>query len=156
MSYDNPRLKLEMTFLDIIMAFSEGNPGAATVLMTLMENNQRIDPNDAFQRLGPFIGLDNLDCYGSNIWVFFKHLCGGDPVKMLGIMRAIQLGYTSDETVMRAIEAAKTGKPDLDIDGLLKQVRQRLPRFGQEPQTATEAVRESLQDSEDNRASAHR
>lgn len=133
MSYNNPRIKLEMSFLDVMVAMTDGNPGAAQVCMLLSTKNEEIDPDNALGKLGPFLSLDTLDCYGPDIWVFFKDICGSDPVKMLGVMRAIDFGYTSGVIVMSAIKAARTGQPrNLDIDDLLKKVRERLPRFGQQ------------------------
>lgn len=126
MSYKNPRIKsLATTPLEVMVDFAEGNPGAITVLSQLFKESPAIDPDAAFEGMSPLFSLDNLDCYGSDIWVLYKDVCGQDIVKMLGVLRAIQLGFVSDGTV----KAAMTGGGSVDPAALLEQVKERLPDF---------------------------
>lgn len=128
MSHDNPRIKsLNMSALDMIMALAEGNPGALRVLAELCRDAATIDPDSALGAFGPLFGLDNLDCYGSRIWLFFKDICGQDLRRLMGVLRAVQLGIVSGKTVNRAIDGDRAC---VDAAALLAAVQERLPDFG--------------------------
>lgn len=127
MSYKNPRIKdLSMRPMDIMLAFAEGNPGAASVLAQLFINAEKIDPDSALGSMGPLFLLDNLDCYGPRIWMFYKDVCGQDIHKMMGVMRACQMGFTSDRDINAAIDGDKAR---LDIPDLLTKLKEKLPAF---------------------------
>jgi hypothetical protein len=134
MSYDRPRLQLTMTLADAIKAFSRTddggyNPGAVSVLTQIVAHAERIDPDDCFGPLGPMMGLDNLDCYGSRIWMLYKDVCGQNLHAMLGVLRAVQLGFTTEREVNASIDR----RAALDVPALLAQVKERLPNFVIEP-----------------------
>ncbi len=57
--------------LDALVKMSEGNIGAITVLMQLVE---RDDP----AKLMVILDLDDMNIRGSQIWVGFKDACGED------------------------------------------------------------------------------
>lgn len=134
MGYANPRIKnLDMSVQDIIVLLADGNPGAIRVLMELIQHGKEIDPDDALAPFGSLFGLDNLDCYGSRIWMFFKDVCGQDLHKMVALMRAVQLGYTSDTAINHAIDGHRDA---LDITSLLTQVKAQLPAFQIERSTS--------------------
>ena len=59
--------------------------------------------------------------------MLFKDVCGEDLIKMLGVLRAVQLGFVGQEKVKAAINNYGKG---IDVDDLLKQVQERLPAFG--------------------------
>jgi hypothetical protein len=130
MSYQNPRLKdLSKSLLDIMVDFSEGNPGACRVLAELVSQAPEIDPDSALGPLGPLCALDNLDCYGPRIWMFYKDVCGQSIHTMMGVMRACQMGFTSDRKINAAIDGDKSA---LDIPDLLTKLKARLPAFATE------------------------
>jgi hypothetical protein len=62
-------LRLDMNFMDLMMAMSEGNPGALRVCMELVKS----DP-----LLGPMwlIHLDDMNIRGTQIWIGYKDYCG--------------------------------------------------------------------------------
>jgi hypothetical protein len=134
MSYHKPRIKITMSFAEVVKALSRTddggyNPGAVSVLTQIVAYASQIDPDDCFGPLGPMMGLDNLDCYGSRIWMLYKDVCGQNTHAMLGVLRAVQLGFTTDWEVNAAIDRKTT----LDIPALLAQVKERLPNFMIEP-----------------------
>lgn len=134
MGYQNPRINdLSMSFMDIMLALAEGNPGAARVLTDLVTNATAIDPDSALGPLGPLCALDNLDCYGPRIWMFYKDVCGQDIHKMMGVMRACQMGFTSSGEINRAIDGDTAA---LNIPGLLAELKKRLPAFAIEEKAA--------------------
>jgi len=127
MSYDNPRIKsLDMSPMEIMVSFAEGNPGAITVLMKLLTEAEKIDPDSMLGGMGPLFSLDNMDVYGSRIWMFYKDVCKQDINKMMAVMRAVQLGFTSDKKVAAAIDGDKEA---IDVAALVAQVKERLPDF---------------------------
>lgn len=130
MSYKNPRIKdLSMSPMEIMLAFAEGNPGAASVMVQLYKHAREIDPDSALGEMGPLFSLDNLDCYGPRIWMFYKDVCGQDIHKMMGVMRACQMGFTSDRDINAAIDGDKAR---LDIPVLLAKLKEALPAFATE------------------------
>ena len=126
MSYEHQRIaNLNMSFADIAVKLSEGNPGALSVIVKLAQRATEIDPASALGPIGPLFGLDNLACYGSRIWMLYKDVCREDLVKMMAVLRAVQFGFVSDEAVTRAID----GDVSFNPAGLLDMVRERLPDF---------------------------
>lgn len=127
MSYSNPRIKLHMSMQDVVYEMSEGNPGAINVIMQMVARNEQIDPDDAFGPLGPLLSLDTLDVYGSRIYILYKYVCGQDIVATLAYIRATQLGLKSEADLTHSIDS----ETPIDTVALLKEVRERLPAFGQ-------------------------
>lgn len=127
MSYDNPRIKdLSRPLLDVLVDFAEGNTGACVALGELVKAAPTVDPDSAFGPWCPLFSLDNLDVYGSRIWIFYKDVCGQDVTTMLALMRANQLGFVSCNAISQAIDGDRTA---LDIPALVAKVKERLPAF---------------------------
>ena len=63
-------LDLNNSVLDILMTMSEGNPGAANVLMELMNNYSA-----GFMLI---LNLDDMNIRGPQIWVAYKDHCNCD------------------------------------------------------------------------------
>lgn len=126
------RLTHEMTTIDMVMAMSEGNPGAVRVIMETLKKTPAIDPENIFGGFGVLLNLDIYRFYGSKIWMLYKDLCGQDLVKTVGVVRAMQLGFVDALTVHAAIGDDHTpGVPELvDVPALLAQVQAELPSFG--------------------------
>ncbi len=131
MSYDNPRIKLNMSFKDILVEMAEGNPGALTVMMQMMERAEEIDPDSVLGAIGPLCGLDTLDCYGPKIWMLYKDVCNEDIIKVFAVLRAHQLGFISDTVINAAISNSRRlgDSEKLNVDDCLKRVRKQLPMF---------------------------
>lgn len=128
MSYLEPRIELTDTVFDIIGKMSEGNPGAVTVMLDLFGQATKIDPDSALNGLGPWLALDTLDIYGSRIWMFYKDVCNEHIGTMIGLMRAVQLGYLTETTLTRAVDGVQPLTADY-IEQLIGQVRDFLPAF---------------------------
>ena len=136
------RLKLQDTGFDVVYKMSEGNPGALNVCLQILQNGEQIDPDAALGGLGALLGLDTLGIYGSDIWLFYKDVCGQNLTNALGILRAWQLGNLSKTQLAEAIQSCKNARHQhtLDVDGLVAQVKEQLPAFGKAAETATEMV----------------
>ena len=120
------RVKLDMTFVDTVYVLSEGNPGACQVLMQMWDKGKEIDPHDLLAPLGNILFLDTLKIYSFRIWQLFSDVCKRDLHHMLGLLRAVQLGFLEEEKLHHAIDNYGEG---IDIPDLMKQVCERLPNF---------------------------
>jgi hypothetical protein len=69
-------MELTMTGKDLIILMSEGNPGALTVLMSMLQK----DETTGFASL---LHLDDMNIRGTQIWVGYKDYCGEDMDKFL-------------------------------------------------------------------------
>lgn len=128
MSYHNPRIQLTDTTMSVVIKMSEGNPGAMQVLKNILGKAAAIDPDDAFGALGAILSLDTEDIYGSRIWMLYKDVAGQDLVNMLGLLRAVQLGYLTNTQLQHAIDH---GVPEEGwVQHWVGKVKERLPAFG--------------------------
>src|SRR3990172_6720792 len=114
------RITLQDSGMTAIMKMAEGNPGALTVCLQLLERVERIDPGNCMGGMGSILSLDSAGIYGEHIWMLYKDVCGEDLVKTCAVMRSWQLGFIDDP---------KAVKPE-EVDGLLAKVKERLPMFG--------------------------
>lgn len=128
MSYNNPRIQLTDTGMDVITKMAGANVGALTVLMKIMEASPIVDPDGFMGGIGSLMGMDNLDIYEDRIWMLFKDVCKQDVVDVLVVLRANQLGYLSETNIKNAVD----GNGSLDLEDLRKQVKERLPSFNLE------------------------
>jgi hypothetical protein len=127
-----PKIKtLDTTPMDIMVMLAEGNPGAASVLGKMFHEGEAIDPDSMLGGMSGLFALDTLGIYGSHIWVLYKDICGQNLVRMLGLLRANQLGFLSNADLKNAVHALPADRA-LDVDALLAKVKEQLPRFGED------------------------
>ena len=120
------KIELTDTTRDVVVKMSEGNPGALRVTMELLSKTKDIDPDNALGGLGTILRMDDMGIYGPRIWMLYKDVCGEDLTKMVGLLRAQQLGIVSKSKLYHAIENWGDG---LKLNVIMSQVRERLPRF---------------------------
>lgn len=118
------KIKENMTTIQIATAMADGNIGALTTVIAIIRNAGTIDPDDPLGGLGTLLHMDILGIHGEKVWILFKYACGQDLSKMVGVVRACQLGYVTPEMLDAALAST------LDVDGLVAKVKERLPRFG--------------------------
>jgi len=121
------RIQLTDSTMDVVMKMGEGNPGAITVIMSLLKDAAKIDPDNWMPGLGEILSLDSLGIYGSKIWMFYKDVCKENLTKMCAVMRGHQLGFLTKDAIKVAIENYGKG---IDVDDILKKVKEQLPNFG--------------------------
>lgn len=122
------RIGLQDTVMDMLIKMSGGNPGALTVLSQLMREGDAIDPDNIMGGLGNILSLDTHQIYDDKIWIFYKDVCGQSLVTMLGLLRAVQLGFMPESELKAAI---RNERIDIEVEmKYLAQVRARLPAFG--------------------------
>jgi hypothetical protein len=129
-NYNHTKIKLEMSMMDILMVMSDGNPGAATVLMQLLKDGSKIDPQDIFGGLGTIMALDTHGIYGPRIWMLYKDVCKEDLTSLIAVLRADQLGQLAgcnDAAIDHAIDNYGEG---LDLPKIVEAVKTELEDFG--------------------------
>ena len=114
------------TMLDSLTKMAEGNPGAITVLMQIMTEAERIDPDSFMGSFGAILSLDTQNIYGSRIWMLYKDVCGENITDTIGLSRAVQMGIISIATLNMAIDNYGKG---LDVEDTMKKLRNDLPNF---------------------------
>jgi hypothetical protein len=117
---------LDDSFEDVAVKFGDGNMGGTRVCCDIIKDAAIIDP-DGLGCLTPFMMMDNLQIYGSKIWMLYKDVCREDLVKMLGMLRCVQMGLLDSATLLTAMENRGRG---VDVDALMLKLREKLPRFG--------------------------
>lgn len=123
------RITLGMNLIETIMAMSDGNPGAATVIVSITKQAAAIDPDDAFGWLGVLSDLDDRGIYGSRIWQLYKNVCHEDLSIMLAILRADQLGQLAGVNAATIEYAIDHDGEGIDIPAVIAAVQERLPNF---------------------------
>ena len=120
------RIGIDDSGLDIAVKMAEGNPGALSVLTRTFNEAEKIDPDNAFGPFGPAMILDTFGIYGSDIWVLYKDVADQDLAKMIGILRAVQMGVTHQGELKLALVRGMTDERKTD---LLDRVKKLLPNF---------------------------
>lgn len=124
----NP-LDLRQTVIDMCA----GNPGAINVLMQIIQTSDSVDPDNVLGPLGPLSVLDELNVYGTEIWVLYKDVCGESLTTTLAVLRGYQLGLLSDKDIRAGLtqEYRSEGKDALrtKIEGIVDVVRTYAPSF---------------------------
>lgn len=122
------RIELADTPMSAMAKMAEGNPGAARAMTELYLRSPDVDPDCAWGGIGPLLSLDTMGLYGPRIWLLFNDVCTQDPVKVLTLLRAVQLGIITASNVL----AAASERPSVatfDFKGLLAAVQKQLPKF---------------------------
>ena len=127
------RLELTDTVTDILVKMSDGNPGAINVMMQMLQEAENIDPQAILGGVGAVMSLDTHEIYGSNIWILYKDVCGGDLRKMIMLMRATQLGkFPQTRLQSLASDPRSEGLPDEEWKELDDYVCGRLEDFARQ------------------------
>jgi len=130
------RIELSDTSYDALIKIIEGNPGAARAITDCMEVVEKIDSDSLLGAFGIPINLDSFEIYGSHIWILYKDICGQDAVKMIAIIRAMQMGIISVLTIKKLIEDCGVGsmeaRASFNHEEILMKVQECLPNFAKE------------------------
>ena len=109
---------------------AEGNPGAATVLINLINEAEKIDPDDFMGGIGSMLNLDSYGIYGTDIWVFYSDICNKDLARVVAVLRACELGMFSSKVLAEACNKQDhSGVAMVPVEELYLKVKERLPRF---------------------------
>jgi hypothetical protein len=105
------RIELTDSFMSAVMKMSEGNPGAISCIMSIMESTPEIDPHNALGGLGNILSLDTLGIYGPAIYVLWNDQCNRDDRTFIMLLRAYQLGFLDEERIRAAANPNGHRKP---------------------------------------------
>lgn len=123
------KITLNDSIQDMMIKMSDGNPGAVGALMSLLTDSTT-DPDSALGGIGKIMSLDEYGIYGTDVYVFFNDICERDVKKMIGVMRAVQLGLLERETLKDACSRQdRSGCEIVPVSELLDKVRKELPNF---------------------------
>ena len=86
----NEKITSDMSIMDLMMVMSEGNPGALTVLMQMIQ-----DPRGSMD----ILLLDTLDIRGSKVWMLYSDSCGKNEGKFNRTLMALRCGAYSEEEI---------------------------------------------------------
>lgn len=134
-----PKIDLNDTLMDVVVKMSAGNPGAVSVVSEIIRRAKEIDPQDALAPLGPILSLDEMEIYGSSIYVLCRDKCDGDVRKLLVLLRANQLGFLSRKRVTE-LATDQTRSVNLnpsEFEELDRKVCDRLSEFERPPVALT-------------------
>lgn len=121
------KIQLEDNLLSMASKMSEGNPGALFVIMEIITHGSEIDPDcGPLGPIAPVLDLDMLEIYGPRIWMLYKDVCGENLRTMCAVLRAWQLGFTTERAIKSAVDNYGEG---IDVSALVAQVEDRLPNF---------------------------
>lgn len=125
------KIQLTDTTMDALVKMADGNPGAATAMIAIMKDAEKIDPDSALGGLGNILQLDDIGIYGTDIYVLWSDICERDSVKFIGVLRAVQLGFF-DRRILKDAASRQdySGRGMVPVDELLIKVREVLPEFG--------------------------
>jgi hypothetical protein len=121
------RVTLNDTGISSMIKLAEGNPGALTTLMKIMQEGEKIDPDNFMGSMGTILMFDTFGIYGSRIWMLYKDVCGQSLTHTIAVLRACQMGLITSAVMNHAIDNYGKG---LDIYNVLKTLQIELPNFG--------------------------
>ena len=115
----------------MLSKMSDGNPGALSALMNMMECGREVDPNDFMGGMSPILGLDTLGIYGTDIYILWSDQCHKDTREFLMLLRANQFGFVSDERI-KAVAGDQMNRirfTQEEMDDFNTKVCKELPNF---------------------------
>ena len=86
------RFELTMSVEDVLMKMADGNPGALSCLIEFMN----ADPISA---LNSMMILDDLDIYGTKVYILWNDCCGRDINKFKETIKRFWLGEFTKEQI---------------------------------------------------------
>lgn len=125
------RITLEDTAADSIVKMSDGNLGAAAVLVDIWKRGSEVDPQMFMGGMGIIMLLDTYEIYGTDIYVLWNDICKRDLIKTIAVIRSCQLGQLSQTILKDACSRqGYSGAELIDVESCLLNVQAALPDFG--------------------------
>ena len=97
------RIAISDELVTALTKMSEGNPGALTVLMQLVECTAEMDIQLGFAPFDSFTRLDSLEVYGPSIWILYKDICGENIKKLIHLLHGATNGILSEIDINKSI-----------------------------------------------------
>lgn len=118
------RLMFGMPVEAVIAEICDQNLRAVRICLEFFSDHSKVDPDASKNPYFIFGGFDRMQIYGDEIVDLFE-ACDNNVGKLIAVMRASQLGMIKKHEIKKAIKE----HTKLDIDLLIKQIQERLPKF---------------------------
>lgn len=129
MNTSKNRIHGKDTAMNAVVKMCNGNLGAMQPLMELLVSDH-VDPDNFMGGLGVILFLDTLEIYDTDIYVLYSDICDKDIVKMIAVLRAVQMGLFSSLILQEACSRQDfTGRDLVPVNELYEKVKERLPKF---------------------------
>lgn len=92
MANTNTRLTANMSVQDMLITMCDGNPGALTCMMEMIQD-------DSMTGMMDIMLFDKLGIYGSKIYMVWNDCCGRDMEKFTETIRAFREGKFTEEEI---------------------------------------------------------
>ena len=124
----NNRIESDDTLMEIFSKLSDGNAGAFTVLLRIMEYTAKYH-QEGYDLAGlNMLGiLDTTGIYSFDIWLLYKDICKENIEHFIQVLKAYQYGFVDEKTIHEAIDTKENYKidgPELDVELLVQKVDQ--------------------------------
>lgn len=106
------RITIEDNSITVLMKMADGNPGAITALMDIMQGSYAIDPGYMMGGMGAIMMLDAWGIYGTNIYILWNDKCDRDLRRFVLLMQATRLGLFSKN---KLIEMSNDQSRQIDV-----------------------------------------
>ena len=85
------KIKEDMSVKDVIITMSEGNPGALTCMMQMLQ----LDP----MALQDILYFDSMEIYGPKIYMLWNDCCKRDMIKFKDTIKYLRSGSVSKDEI---------------------------------------------------------
>lgn len=120
---------LNMTITECAKVLSGNFQNSYGICLDLLREGSKVDPDDIFQGFSNLLQLDTMGIWDEQIYTLYKDVCKSNVSKVIALLRAYQLGQlagATEEAIKYAIAHRGEG---IDIDAVVKAVKNRLPAF---------------------------
>ncbi len=94
------KIKITDSVRDIMVKMSEGNPGALTVLILPIKE-------DEMNLVTRILALDTMNLYGSKLYMLWNDCCDRDLQKVKNIIDAWKSGKITSEIIHKAVSGGR-------------------------------------------------
>jgi len=108
------KIGLNDSIMDVMVKMSDGNPGAITCLMDIMQKQDWYGGADSFIMI---LSFDTLELYGSNLYILWSDCCDRDLVKLELVLRNWQMGNLTKEEIHKNLSQGR-GTPFTNLKSL--------------------------------------
>lgn len=122
--------------VDMLSKFSEGNPGAAKILVQLIKRCHEVNTNknDIPMFIKILLTLDLLEIKGEKIWILFKHVCHQNIDAVIAVLFAttFEAKILPPDILLKAINDGGYNST-LEVESIVKQVEEKFSLFTPKP-----------------------
>ena len=104
---------------------AEGNEQAVQIIFEIIHNWHRIDPQLDVGPIRLIIQIDRAELYGDKLVDFYEKVCDKNPLKLVTVLRAIDLGILRPNEPLEAL----AGERVLNLETCNRMIREFLPKF---------------------------